>query len=104
VKTLNLGGNRSFRKTKLHRRKRPPLWGKVVDIEWKGDRSLAQSLNLDYRLKDRLLQVNPSALKQSIIVIPEPKHAYVRIRTPYALPSRHLFEAMAIIARHAKSS
>jgi hypothetical protein len=104
VKTPNLLGSRSFGKTQLHRKKRPPLWGRVVDIEWKGDKALAQSLNFDYRLKDRLLQADPGALKQSILVIPEPKHSYARIRTAYALPSQQLFEAIAIAARHLKSS
>lgn len=104
VKTPHLLGSRSFGKTRLHRRKGPPLWGTVVDIEWKGDRALAQSLNLDYRLKDRLLQADPGALKQSILVIPEPKHSYARIRTAYALPSQQLFEAIATTARHLKSS
>ena len=104
VNTPNLLGSPSFGKTRLHGRKRPPLWGTVVDIEWKGDRALAQSLNLDYRLKDRLLQADPGALKLSILVIPEPKHSYARIRTAYALPSQQLFEAIAITARHLKSS
>ncbi len=104
VKTPNLLGSRSFGKTQLTKRKRPPLWGRVVDIEWKGDKALAQSLNFDYRLKDRLLQADPGALKQSILVIPEPKHSYARIRTAYALPSQQLFEAIAITARHLKSS
>ena len=104
VKTPNLLGSRSFGKTQLHRKKKPPLWGRVVDIEWKGDKALAQSLNFDYSLKDRLLQADAGALKQSILVIPEPKHSYARIRTAYALPSQQLFEAIAISARHLKSS
>jgi len=103
VKTPNIMGKRTLKKTRLARKKSPPLWGKVVGIEWKGDKLLAQSLNLDYSLEDKLLQADREALKESIRIFPEPKHGYVRIRTTYLLPSHQIFQAIGIIARHVKS-
>ena len=99
VKTPNIMGNRILKKTRLTRKKSSPLRGKVVAIEWKGDESLSQSLNFDYRLEDKLLQ---SDLKGSSEIIPEPKHGYVRIRTAYTLPSLEAFEAINIVAKHVK--
>jgi len=103
VKSPNIMGKRTLKKTKLVRKKSPPLWGKVVGIEWKGDKLLAQSLNLDYSLGDKLLQADPKALKENIRIFPEPKHGYVRIRTAYLPPSHQMFEAVGIVARHVKS-
>ena len=103
VKSPHIAGQRELKKMKLVKKKSQALWGKVVAIEWKGDQSLAQSLNLDYRLEARLLQVDLNALKEGIQIIPEPKHGYVRIRTSYHLPSRQMFEAVGIVARYAKS-
>ncbi len=85
------------KKTKMIRKKSPALWGKAIDIEWKGDYSLAQKLNLDYQLKDRLLQ---SAYKGSVEINIMPKDEYTRIRTAFFLPDQDFFEAMDIIARH----
>ena len=103
VKSPNIMGKRTLKKTRLARKKSPPLWGKVVGIEWKGDKLLAQSLNLDYSLGDKLLQADPKALKENIRIFPEPKHGYVRIRTAYLLPSHQIFQAIGIVARHVKS-
>jgi len=103
VKSPNIMGKRTLKKTRLVRKKSPPLWGKVLGIEWKGDRLLAQSLNLDYRLEEKLLQADPKALKESIRIFPEPKHGYLRIRTTYLLPSDQMFQAIGIVARHIKS-
>ena len=71
-------------------------------MEWKGDKSLAPSLNFDYILKDKLLQSNLNTLR-SVWLFPEPKQGYTRIRTAYSLPSPEIFGAMDIIARHIKS-
>ena len=103
VKGSNIMGERALRKTRLTRKKRPPLWGKVVAIDWKGDDSLAQSLNLDYSLEDKLLRADMSAFKENIGIFPEPKHGYARIRTDYSLPSAEIFEAINGIARYVKS-
>lgn len=103
VKSPNIMGKRAFTKTRLVRKKSPPLWGRVSGIEWKGDRLLAQSLNLDYRLEEKLLQAAPKALKESIRIFPEPKYGYVRIRTTHLLPSDQMFQAIGIVARHIKS-
>ena len=47
VKSPNLAGSRPLKKTRSVRKKSPLLWGKTINIEWKGDESLAWSLNLD---------------------------------------------------------
>lgn len=103
VRNSSLIERESKKKTRMIRKKSSILWGKVPDIEWRGDDSLAQKLNFDYRLKDKLLQGDPSALKGSIQIFPEPKHEYARIRTTYFLPTLDLFEAIDIIAEHIKS-
>jgi hypothetical protein len=96
-------GREDTKKTTMVRKKSPPIWGKVIDIEWRGDPYLAQRLNFDYQLKYKLLQASPTPLKGNISIHPEPKHGYTRIRTDYQLPSSDLFEAIDTIARHVKS-
>ncbi len=91
------------KKTRMVRKKSPAIWGRVVDIEWKGDDYLSQQLNLDYRLKDILLQIDSKKLKGNIVIFPEPKYEYVRVRTAYLLPPPDLFEAIDIIAKYIKS-
>ena len=103
VKTPNIIENRTLKKTSLIKKKSSPLRGKVVAIEWKGDESLAQSLNFDYSLQDRLLGSNLKDSRGSIWIFPEPKHGYARIRTAYTLPSTEAFEAINTIAKHVKS-
>ena len=70
---------------------------------WKGDIYLSQQLNLDYRLNDILMQTDFKKLKTSIVIFPEPKYEYERVRTSYFLLSPELFEAIDIIAGHVKS-
>ena len=103
VRSPGWSGNRRQKKTRMVRKKSPAIWGRVVDIEWKGDDYLSQQLNLDYRLKDILLQTELKELKSNIVIFPEPKYEYARVRTAYLLPSSDLFEAINIIARHIKS-
>ncbi len=105
VKSPNITAKRAKKKTRSVRVKSSALWGKALAIEWRGDESLARSLNFDYRLKDILLRADsdPSSLKGSIGIFPEPEHGYARIRTNYFLPSPEVFEAMSIIAKHVKS-
>jgi hypothetical protein len=91
------------KKTKMIRKKRPPLWGKVVDLEWRGDPHLAQMLNFDYDLKYRLLHSDSEGLKGGISIFPEPKHGHTRIRTEYQLPSPALLASLDAIAKHVKS-
>lgn len=91
------------KKTTLVKKKSPPLWGKAVDLEWKGSPGLAQRLNYDYQLKYALLQSDPAGLKAGITIQPQPKHACTRIRTSYQLPSAGLFRAIDTIARHVKA-
>ncbi|MEE8373393.1 MAG: hypothetical protein V3R87_06745 [Dehalococcoidia bacterium] len=96
-------GQTKLKKTKMIRKKKPRIWGKVVDIEWRGDPHLSGRLNFDYDLKHKLLQLDRSALKGGITIIPEPKHGHTRIRTGYQLPSPALFKAVDAIAKHVKS-
>ncbi len=97
-----MGGSKK-KKTKMNTKKSSLFKGKVVDIEWKGDDFLAQKLNFDYGLKDKLLQADLSALKGGISIYYEPKREYARIRTTYFLPTPDLFEATDMIANHVKS-
>ena len=103
VRSPSQSGRKGQKKTRMVRRKSPAIWGRVVDIEWKGDVYLSQQLNLDYRLKDILLQTEPKELKSNIMIFPEPKYEYARVRTAYLLPSPDLFEAIDIIAKYIKS-
>jgi hypothetical protein len=103
VKGSNIMEERILKKTRLTKKKSPPIWGKVVAIEWKGDDSLAQSLNLDYSVEEKLLRADANVFKGNIGIFPEPKHGYVRIRTDYSLPSAEIFEAISSIARHIES-
>jgi hypothetical protein len=91
------------KKTTLARKKSPPIWGKVVDIVWRGSTNLAQRLNYDYQLKYRLLHSDPAGLKVGITIQPQPAHGCTRIRTGYRLPSPDLFEAIDTIAKHVKA-
>ncbi len=103
VRTNILMRKEAARKTRTIRKKSPSIWGKVSDIEWKGDPYLAQRLNYDYELKYKLLHAEPKPLKGSISIHPQPKHGYTRIRTNYQLPSPDLFGAIDSIAKHVKS-
>jgi hypothetical protein len=103
VETPNIAGKRVPKKTRSTVKKSQPFWGKVVAVEWKGDESLAQSLNFDYSLEDRLLRSDVKNLSGGISIFPEPKHGHTRIRTNYFLPSPEVFKAIDIIARHVKS-
>ena len=103
VKNSTMVGNRVPRKTKLVRRKNSLLWGRTVDFEWKGDSILAEILNSDYRIKERLLQGEFESIKGNIWIYPEPKYGYFRIRSSYFLPPRQIFEAIDTVAKHLKS-
>lgn len=103
VKSPNITGKRLLKKTRLIRKKSQLFWGKEVAIEWRGDESLAQSLNFDYNLKDKLLQSDAKNFRGNIWIFPEPKHGYTRIKTAYSLPSPEAFKAIDIIAKHIKS-
>jgi len=103
VRSPGWSGKRRQKKTRMVRKKNPAIWGRVVDIEWKGEDYLSQQLNLDYRLKDILLQTDFKKIKSNIEISPEPKYEYARVRTSYLLPSPDLFEAIDIIAKYIKS-
>ncbi len=103
VKISNWTGRKNRKKTRMVRGKSSGMWGKVTNIEWKGDDYLARELNYNYQLKDTLLQSELGQLRGSIWIFPEPKYEYARVRTGYLLPSPDLFEAIDIIARYIKS-
>jgi hypothetical protein len=100
--TFNLR-EESLKKTRMVRKKGSLFGHKVVDIVWKGDQYLAQKLNLDYELKHRLLQAGLNKFKGSILIIPEPKHGYTRIKTNFNLPSADMFYAIDSVAKYLKS-
>ncbi len=103
VKSTNILERRMLGKVKLIRKKNRPLWGKVISVEWTGDKSLSQNLNFDYNLEGNLLSSEMKNLGGNIQIIPEPEHEYARIKTDYFLPSSEAFEAIDIIAKHIKS-
>ncbi|MDY6912606.1 MAG: hypothetical protein SVM79_09635 [Chloroflexota bacterium] len=86
-------------KTRLKRKKSSLFKGKGIDLEWRGDDYLAQRLTFDYRLKNKILESIP---KDSIEIIADPKQEYVRIKTPYSLPTPAAFEVINIIAGHVR--
>jgi hypothetical protein len=97
------GNTRS--KVKLARRRINDLMDgkKIQDIFWKGDTILAQKLNMDIRLKEKLLRTDLRPVKYSIEIIPEAERDYYRIRTPYFLPATDMFEIVNIVAKHVRS-
>ena len=103
VRNPNLMEKRKLKKTRLVSRKSSRLWGKVVAIEWKGDESLAKSLNFDYGLENKLLCPELKDLRASIWIFPGTKHEYARIRTAYFVPSSEALETIGMIAMHVKS-
>ena len=96
VESHRLEENEVAKKVKLLKKKSSFLWGKVIDIQWKGPNPLAQRLNFDYRLEDMLV---PNPFKGSIEIVTEPKWGYTRIRTSYFLPAPNLFKAIDLIAQ-----
>lgn len=93
----------SLKKTKMVKKKGSLFGSRVVDIVWQGDQYLAQKLNLDYELKHRLLQAGLDKFKGSILIIPESKHGYTRIKTNFNLPSPDMFYAIDSVAKYLKS-
>ncbi len=67
------------------------------NLYWSGDESISKSLNLDYRIFDKIGQ---SEYNGNIQIIPEKKHGYIRIRTAYFLPEPEFIGAIEIIASH----
>ena len=96
-------GRPDAKKTSMHRKKNPPILGKVMDIYWKGDTHLSQRLDFDYQIKYKLLQGGLDSLKGNIQIIPETKKGYTRIKTGYVLPAAELLDVIDSIAKHVKS-
>ncbi|MCK4647278.1 MAG: hypothetical protein KAU46_13570, partial [Candidatus Aminicenantes bacterium] len=92
-----------LRKTKMVIKKRSFFGGEVVDVIWKGDQYLTQKLNLDYDLKYKLMQADINTFKGGILIIPELKHGYIRIKTNYNFPSADIFYAIDTLAGHMRS-
>ena len=92
------------KKTTMSTKKTSLFRGRVVDVQWRGDATLAPRLNNDYGLKGLLLQADLSAIKGgSISIHPEPKREHARIRTGYGLIDASLYEALDAVAGHIKS-
>ena len=89
-----------LRKTKMVIKKKSLFGGEVVDVIWKGDQYLAQKLNMDYDLKHRFMQADINTFKGGILIIPEQKHGYIRIKTNYNIPSADIFYAIDTLAAH----
>jgi len=103
VRTPSWSGERKRKRTRMVGKKSSGIRGKIADIEWKGDDYLSRELNFDYQLKDMLSQTKSEGIKGGIVIFPDPKYEYARVRTACLLPSPDLFEAIDIIAKHIKS-
>ena len=112
VKTPSLDSGKKGRNTKLIMKRSTGgclltfinIWSaKVVDVEWRGGTDLARKLNLDHRLKDRLLHANLKPLRGFLHIVPEPEYGCVKIRTNHFLPTMELFNILETIAKHVKS-
>ncbi len=90
-------------KTRMIWKRTSFLRGEITGIKWKGDARLAARLNYDDGLKDRLLQVGPGGLKGGLIILPETKHGYARIRTGYSLPERAALDIIQAVAGHVRA-
>ena len=89
-----------LKKTKMVIKKKSLFGGEVVDVIWRGDQYLAQKLNMDYDLKHRFMQADINTFKGGILIIPEQKHGYIRIKTNYNIPSADIFYAIDTLAAH----
>ncbi|UCC41290.1 MAG: hypothetical protein JSV96_07670 [Candidatus Aminicenantes bacterium] len=92
-----------LRKTKMEKKKNSIFGKEVVDIVWKGDRYLSQRLNMDYEIKHKLMQAFSNKFKGGIVITPDPKHGYTRIKTNYSQVPHEVFGAIDSIARYIKS-
>lgn len=90
-------------KTKMTKKKNSFFGSEVVDIVWKGDNYLSQRLNMDYEIKHNLMQAISKKFKGAILIEPDTKHGYTRIKTTYNLPSHEVFGAIDSISRYIKS-
>lgn len=92
-----------LKRTKMVIKKKSLFGGEVVDVTWKGDQYLAQKLNMDYDLKHKFMQAEINTFKGGILIIPEPKHGYIRIKTNYNFPSADIFYAIDTLAGYMRS-
>jgi len=90
---------RKPKKTYLKKKRNPNR--KNRPLKWTGDDSFAMSLNFDYGLENL---IQDSEFTGVIEIIPEPKHGYMRIRTPHTIPTAEFFEVINLIAGHVKSA
>ncbi len=93
----------SYKTTKLVKKRSFPIFGKVLDLEWKGDQMLANSLNNDYSLKAKLIK-SPEINKLTCnpVIYPRPDYEYYKIRIRYLLPTSDFFEALNSVGTHLK--
>ena len=76
----------------------------IIDIEWKGE-TLADTLNGDLNLKQRLLEEFRLNKPLTIEITPEPAYQSARLKTRaggtgFHFPSRNMFDCLDRIAAH----
>lgn len=103
VKTPNLMAGRTPKKTRLVVKKSPPIVGKMTGLQWSGDPAMAKTLSLDYSLEDKLLRAMVGGFSGNILIMPEVKEGYTRIRTDYYPPSADLLGGLKTIAKYVKA-
>ncbi len=93
--------SRPIKGARLVKKRRFLFVGKVLDIEWRGDESLANILNSDYILKAKLIgSRHINRLTCNIVIYPKPSYGYYKIRIRYFLPEADFFEALDAVGRH----
>ncbi len=93
----------TIKKTRLRLKKTSAFGGAVSDVYWQGDPALAQSMNYDFSLKDRLMGCPQEELKGGITIQQKKKSSYVKIRTGYSPVSADFLEAVSLVAGHIAS-
>jgi hypothetical protein len=96
VNSPNLG----IIKPKKAQLKRTKRRNQSEEIVYKGEKSFTINLELDYQLETLL---NRSEFVGVIEIIPETKHGYTRIRTPFVELTPEFLDVINTLARHIKS-
>lgn len=100
--TFNLR-DEPIKNTRLQLKKESFLSKKYVDLLWKGDRYLAQKLNMDYDLKYKLLHRVVNEQKINLRIVPDKKRGYTRIKTIFVPLSADFIDAIDSIGGHIKT-
>ena len=90
---------------KLWFKREKGIWGRVTDLRWKGDATLAQKLNSDSDLRKEMLESlrsNKNLWDTYIFYTKRLNSAVIRI--PYFVPNAAEFAIVNKIAHHIKSA